>query len=575
MKLFGFLLLASVLLSCVRNVSEESVDGQEIRFRSNIQDLKPGRLSRVDGFSEGDKIFLYIAKRESADVVAVPASEDLCKMNYGQEGDLTFADGGEHYYPDGRIDVYGYYWEKEHSEPQELARMNVSVETDQSNGLDKSDFLYVKAAEGYAKDAEPIKLEFEHLFSKIVLNITTETPAIIDLTQLENVKLHDVVTIGILNLGKGEVENGGTKDEIVMPKSSNSSVIILPQELEDNKKLFSFQVAGIEEPFEVEVPANNFEQGKEYTYNVKVNKYPGMGPVEMQFSMSVKDWYSEEPYEIVIEKGEEIEVLLTEVAVEVNISKADLYLASGEVKRELKGIAVVDNKMKFVFPRLVEGESLRLEKAIFYTDNKESFEYYFESEELRGNNYDRVALPAPKVGDAWAGGTIFVVGKVTGYNTATAEFETNMKGINVYRGRVVANESLGELEWCDLHVKGYAREVGATDKNNGAINTDIVRTFIENQGEDVTKYPAFNACLNKGEEWYLPAINEIKYIVSQLIILNPNIVKQGGDLIDDGIVYGSSTERGRDTEYSVKDYHRTTGTDAKDNAAIVRAVRAY
>ncbi len=114
MKLFGFLLLASVLLSCVRNVSEESVDGQEIRFRSNIQDLKPGRLSRVDGFSEGDKIFLYIAKRESADVVAVPASEDLCKMNYGQEGDLTFADGGEHYYPDGRIDVYGYYWEKEH-----------------------------------------------------------------------------------------------------------------------------------------------------------------------------------------------------------------------------------------------------------------------------------------------------------------------------------------------------------------------------------------------------------------------------------------------------------------------------
>ncbi|MEY8592641.1 fimbrillin family protein [Butyricimonas hominis] len=574
MKLFGFLLLASVLLSCVRNVSEESVNGREIRFRSNIQDLKSGSLSRVDGFSEGNKIFLYIAKRESADVVAVPASEDLCKMNYGQEGDLTFADGGEHYYPDGRIDVYGYYWEKEHSEPQELARMNVSVETDQSNGLDKSDFLYVKAAEGYAKDAEPIKLEFEHLFSKIVLNIATETPATIDLTQLENVKLHDVVTSGTLNLGTGEVENGEAKDEIIMPKSNNSSVIILPQEIEDNKKLFSFQVVGIEEPFEVEVPANNFEQGKEYTYNVKVNKYPGMGPVEMQFSMSVKDWYSEEPYEIVIEKGEEVEVLLTEVAVGVNISKADLYLASGEVKRELKGIAVVDNKMKFVFPRLVEGGSLRLEKAIFYTDNKESFEYYFENKELRGNNYDRVDLPAPKIGDAWAGGTIFVVGEVTGYNETDNEFETNMEGINAYRGRVVANESLGKLMWCDLGTRGYERIVGATDKNNGAINTDIVRTFIENQGEDLTKYPAFNACLNRGEEWYFPAMNEIKYIVSRLIILNPNIIKQGGDLIDDSIAYGSSTERGG-TGNGIKDYWRTDRYDVKDNAAIVRAVRAY
>ncbi|WP_099291691.1 fimbrillin family protein [Butyricimonas sp. Marseille-P3923] len=572
MKLFGFILLASVLLSCVRNVSEESVNGREIRFRSNIQDLKSGSLSRVDGFSEGNKIFLYIAKRESADVVAVPASEDLCKMNYGQEGDLTFADGGEHYYPDGRIDVYGYYWEKEHSEPQELARMNVSVETDQSNGLDKSDFLYVKAAEGYAKDAEPIKLEFEHLFSKIVLNITTETPAIIDLTQLENVKLHDVVTIGILNLGTGEVENGEAKDEIIMPKSNNSSVIILPQEIEDNKKLFSFQVVGIEEPFEVEVPANNFEQGKEYTYNVKVNKYPGMGPVEMQFSVSVKDWYSEEPYEIVIEKGEEVEVLLTEVAVGVNISKADLYLSSGEVKRELKAIAVVDNKMKFVFPRLEEGGSLRLEKAIFYVANGEAFEYYFKDKELKGNNNDEVALPAPKVGDAWAGGTIFIVGEVTGYNETDNEFETNMEGIKAYRGRIVANESLGELEWCDFKSKGYTKSIGATDKNNGAINTDVVRTFIENQGEDMTKYPAFNACLNRGEGWYFPAMNEIKYIVSQLIILNPNIVKQGGDLIDDSTVYGSSTEQGEGT---VSDYWRTDRFDAKDNAAIVRAVRAY
>ena len=572
MKLFGFLLLASVLLSCVRNVSEESVNGREIRFRSNIQDLKSGSLSRVDGFSEGNKIFLYIAKRESADVVAVPASEDLCKMNYGQEGDLTFADGGEHYYPDGRIDVYGYYWEKEHSEPQELARMNVSVETDQSGGLDKSDFLYVKAAEGYAKDAEPIKLEFEHLFSKIVLNIATETPATIDLTQLENVKLHDVVTSGTLNLGTGEVENGEAKDEIIMPKSNNSSVIILPQEIEDNKKLFSFQVVGIEEPFEVEVPANNFEQGKEYTYNVKVNKYPGMGPVEMQFSMSVKDWYSEEPYEIVIEKGEEVEVLLTEVAVGVNISKADLYLSSGEVKRELKAIAVVDNKMKFVFPRLEEGGSLRLEKAIFYTDNKESFEYYFENKELRGNNYDRVALPAPKVGDAWAGGTVFVVGEVIGYDDNKKEFATDMRGINAYRGRVVANEALGNLVWCRTAAKGHKQLVNAIDENDGALNTSAVRTYIENNGEDISLYPAFDACLSEGKEWYLPAINEIKYIVSQLDVLNSNILKQGGDIIDINGIYGSSTERGAER---ATDYLRTDRSDDKDSEAIVRAVRAY
>ena len=561
MKLFGFLLLASVLLSCVRNVSEESVNGREIRFRSNIQDLKPGSLSRVDGFCDGDKVVLCIAERENADEVMAPKPGDRCEMSYNPNGSLFFTDELEHNYPDMPIDVYGYYWKGEQVVSGTLSEMVVSVETDQSEGLDNSDFLYVRAAEGYAKDAEPIELEFEHLFSKIVLNVETETPTTINLEQLVNVKLHSVVTTGVLDLGTGVLTNGEVSDEVEMPKTKNSVAIVLPQEIEGNKKLFSFQVTGIEEPFEVEVPANNFEQGKEYTYNVKVNKYPGMGPVEMQFSVSVKDWYSEEPYEIVIEKGEEVEVLLTEVAVGVNISKADLYLSSGEVKRELKGIVVVDNKMKFVFPRLVEGGSLRLEKAIFYTDNKESFEYYFENKELRGNNYDRVDLPAPKIGDAWAGGTIFVVGEVIGYNETDNEFETNMEGINAYRGRVVANESFEKkLEWCTDANSSIT--VGAVDENDGSKNMIAVKEYIIQNDRGLEMFPAFKACVDKGEGWYYPAINELKCIITHK--------EQLGEKVNlNSVTYGSSTEKGKDNMCV------GGGNVSKYTNVEVRPVRAY
>ena len=79
MRTLVFILLATVLLSCTRNVSEENVDEQKIRFRSNIQKLKSGNLSRVDGFNEGDKVILYIAERENAEEVEAPAPGIIAK----------------------------------------------------------------------------------------------------------------------------------------------------------------------------------------------------------------------------------------------------------------------------------------------------------------------------------------------------------------------------------------------------------------------------------------------------------------------------------------------------------------
>ncbi|WP_065218973.1 MULTISPECIES: fimbrillin family protein [Butyricimonas] len=572
MRTLVFILLATVLLSCIRNVSEENVDEQKIRFRSNIQKLKSGNLSRVDGFNDGDKVILYIAERENAEEVEAPAPGDYCEMTYTNDGSLVFKEGEERNYPDMPVDVYGYYWTGQHTEPTGLSSMAVHVETDQSGGVDGSDFLYVRAAEGFAKNAEPINLEFEHLFSKIVLNITTETPSTIDLERLGNVKLHNVVTAGTLDLGSGESIGGDVKDEVVMPNVANSVAIVLPQEIEAGKKLFSFQVGDIEEPFEVNVSSNGFEKGKEYTYNVEVNKYPGMGPVDMQFSLSVKEWEAGNVNDVVIEKGEEVEVMLVDVAQGVNINKAELYLFVGDVKRELKNIVVVDNKMKFVFPRLVEGGSLQLEKAIFYTDNEESFEYYFEDKVLLGNNYDQIALPAPKVGDAWAGGTIFLVGKVTGYDKVKGEFKTDEKGINIYRGRVVANKTLGQLSWGDVRSKGRTVIVGAKDTINGAVNMEIVKAFVEDKGESWSLYPSFQACLDLGKGWYYPAIKEIETIKKYRVDINVNIANKSGDLISDELVYGSSTERGTSR---VTDYRGTGEFIDKDSPAEVRAVRAY
>ena len=555
---------------CNRALSED-VNEQKISFRSNIQETQVVNMGRAS-FDKGGGVHLYIAERTEEDVAMFPASEDLCEMVCGDTGSLSFADGQEHYYPDMPIDVYGYYWKKSHSAPQDLASVPVSVNADQSTPelLDESDFLYLKAANGYVKDVAPIDLEFNHLFSKLIINFITETPSTVILGDLEEVKVNNVVTTGILNMGTGVLSNGETVDDILMQAIPNTSIVIFPQEKQDNDMIISFKFTGNDNPSEAILPSMTFEPGKEYVYTLKVNDYPGLGPTKEMFLVSIKDWEQVQVGEILVEKGEKARVTLTDVAEGVTINKADLCMSSGGIVRKVKNITVTSKQMEFVFPRTVEGGTLQLDSACFYTETGEKFAYYFTDMTLKGNNHDEVALTIPKVGDAWMGGTVFVVGKVTGYDKNTSMFITDVRGVNVYKGRVVSNKSLGELLWCNSEAKGIRTFISMVDENDGQVNLEKLLMFIESKGESLENYPAFNA-LEKG--WYLPAINEISSIVTNKEKLNENIREQQGDVIGDG-VYVSSTEWGKDNPADIR-YAGGQGYNSKAVKYNIREVRAY
>lgn len=569
---YGVCFLA--LVGCTRSVRDE-VEIQEIRFKSNVRELEAIVRS---SFSENDKVRLYIVERED-DVTkaALPKAGDINQMTSDGEGELHFDDQGKHYYPEKPIDIYGYCWKEEHDDTGDPINMSVKVCEDQSTemGRMKSDFLYVKADNGYLASDEPIELEFDHVFAQIQINITTKVPETVDLKKISGVKLLNVVIDGIFNVGTGELVNGNTINSITMAAGEKAIVYILPQSVEAKRRLFSFTYAGEEYYGIVRAGGDCFEKGKIYQYFYDLDKVLGIGDKELVVKPSIKEWDdSEEPRTGEIEKEKYITATLTEISAGVVINKADLYLSSGESKKEIKDIEVTENKMRFVFPSTTSGGTMQLDKAHFYTEGGEEFDYYFEGKILAGNNADKIALPAPGVGDAWAGGTIFVVGEVIGYDDASASFKTNTDGVNVYRGRVVSNSSLGKLMWCSDKAKGYNSIVGAMDYNNGVSNMNAVKTFITEKGENIRLYPIFEACVSKGEEWYCPALNEITFIIANKDLVNNNIQKQGGDLFDDSVVYASSTERGG-TGREVKDYYMNGKVDIKDFPSEVRAVRAY
>ena len=548
-----------VLLSCTRVESDEAGE-REICFRGNVLELQQVNLfgSRA-GLGSGDKVQLYIVEQDE-EGLKLPASEDFYQMSSDTDGNVNFEDGEKHVYPNNPINIYGFCCRGMEGNPVDLSNVPVRVEGEQKSedALLRSDFLYVKSEGRHRATDDAISLDFSHQFVKLQFHFRTDTPETVDLGQITALEVLNVVREGNFDVTTGELTLGDAVDDIRAQPANESMVIVLPQKVKGGDVLFRFVQSGKERSYSVPAAGMSLEKGKLYKCDILINQYPGAGDKDVVISTRVEDWdESEPPIYIAFEDGQNVVATLTGVSNGVVVNRADLYLSSENKVHEKLNIPVIDNKMEFMFPREKEGGTLQLNKAHFYTEAGDEFDYYFKDKELLGDNLDELFLVAPKVGDIWGDGVIFAVGEVTGYDENTSSFVTDVKGVNAYRGRMVSNKALGKLAWCKSGAKGEKVSVGANDE-------------LEN-------YPAFMACADLGKGWYFPAYNEIRCIVANKDMLNVKIEKQLGDPISLVELYGSSTEKGGEpTHYIGPDkIGKTVYPYTKMSSAKVRAVRAY
>lgn len=540
-----------VCLSCARIVSDESGE-REICFRGNVLELQRVNLSGSRaGLGLGDKVQLYIVEQDE-EGLKLPVSEDFYQMSRDTDGNINFEDGEKHVYPNNPINIYGFCCGGMEGNPVDLLNVPVGVEAEQmsEDALLRSDFLYVKSEERHRATDDAISLDFSHQFVKLQFHFRTDTPETVDLEQITTLEVLNVVREGNFNVTTGELTLGDAVDDIQVQPANESMVIVLPQKVKGGDILFRFVQDGKERSYLVPAAGMSLEKGKLYKCDILINQYSGVGDKDVVISTRVEDWdESESPIHIVFEDGQNVVATLTDVSSGVVVNRADLYLSSKNKVHEKLSIPVIDNKMEFMFPREEKGGTLRLNKAHFYTEAGDEFDYYFKDKELLGDNLDELSLVAPKVGDVWGDGVVFVTGKVTGYDEKTSSFTTDMTGINAYRGREVSCKSLGLLAWCKRGAKGENVSVGASDKNSGRENMVALENFIELNNDKMENYPAFLACRDLEEGWYFPAYNEIKYIVANKDVLNAKISEQGGEEISIE-VHGSSTEVLRNSKYT-------------------------
>ena len=147
-------------------------------------------------------------------------------------------------------------------------------------------------------------------------------------------------------------------------------------------------------------------------------------------------------------------------------------------------------------------------------------------------------------------------------------------------GKIVSlTESTAEQAW-GVGIDPTSTFIGAYDQNYGANNMAKVKAIADWK----SLYPAFAWCLTIGEQWYLPAINELMLLTTDSAVhsaVNKQLISKGGVAlanINDSVWYWSSTEV--EGSYSYNAYYMdmfsgTAGDAVKSTRCYIRAVTTF
>ncbi len=140
-------------------------------------------------------------------------------------------------------------------------------------------------------------------------------------------------------------------------------------------------------------------------------------------------------------------------------------------------------------------------------------------------------------------------------------------------GKIVSLDQV-EKRWCtdgkyNTNEQSEKKSVvGASSESDGKANTDKVMACADSE-----EYPAFKWCRAKGQEWYLPSIEELELLYKVKDKVNKTLIDKSKKELSGR--YWSSTEINRICAWGVSLYGGYTDSDYKGGYSYVRAVSAF
>lgn len=206
-----------------------------------------------------------------------------------------------------------------------------------------------------------------------------------------------------------------------------------------------------------------------------------------------------------------LEAILVPQKISANTLLFKLKLDGKEYCYTTKNDINFDSSMMYIYNITVDNNSLSVE-----------CEELSRARENISNSPDIIFERTYKIGDYYpiADDPLSAIGVV---------FYTTDDGTH---GKIISLDEIIGLKWGPLMVTGTRSRILGT-------NNQII---IQRQAHSIAEYEAFNWCLSKGKDWYLPAINELVAIYKQKDILNKSLspLLRSSNLGDE--IYMSSTE---------------------------------
>ena len=210
-KFFALALLAGAMVSCnTEDTASTTPNGKvAVQFTGGISvNTRASGLAWADGDMIG--IFMTGANQTlSADAI----KEGVDNVCYQTDGSVAFSpiSGGKTiYYPiDGDVDFYSYY------PYTTVSNYKVALNVANQGSLEAIDFMYAKTT-GYNKANPQVDFKFNHMLSKLVLNVQAGNGLTQDDLNKLTVTIKDQNTTATFNLADGVISGEGNPDNIQM-----------------------------------------------------------------------------------------------------------------------------------------------------------------------------------------------------------------------------------------------------------------------------------------------------------------------------------------------------------------------
>ena len=266
-------------------------DPNEIRIEASLG----GTRATLTNFEAGDQMSLYVVEYTGDEVAEVQPLGNYInneKMTYnGQE----WKSDRPLYWSKTHCDFYGFY---PYQPSGSLKDVYFEVAADQSQpsangvlgGYEASDLMWARA-EKYSREDGNVKLQFNHMMTRVVVDIVRGTKYEGELPEDISVHIYNTVTTAIVDWTIGSLKaypQGGRKT-INMRKvdADTFDAIVVPQFIERRTPLIEITMGGIAYLLETSM---SFRPGKQHTITVTLNTSPDQEKIEIELDGEVDDW---------------------------------------------------------------------------------------------------------------------------------------------------------------------------------------------------------------------------------------------------------------------------------------------